>query len=119
MDIERGRKAGGSFVVDWNDVPVEKTLTGFRRQPFDRPTAMYRRFEVHVSTLNAGLTNHAPHTHRAEEFILMRSGDLRMFIATPRHDATAGDLVFLASNVLHGGENLAAVPTEYFAMQGQ
>ena len=119
MDITRGRNAGGSFVVDWNDVPVEKTPTGYRRQPFDRPTAMYRRFEVHVSTLNPGLMNHAPHTHTAEEFVLMRSGDVRMFISTPRHDASAGDLIFLASSVLHGGENLTSVPTEYFAMQGQ
>ena len=118
-DVARGKIAGGSFLVDWNDVEVKKSATGMRRDIFDRPTSMFRRFEIHVSTLNEGLTNHATHTHRAEEFVVMREGRNEMIIDTPGHALAVGDVVFLASNVPHSLKNTGAGPTEYFAIQGQ
>jgi (S)-ureidoglycine aminohydrolase len=118
-DVARGKIAGGSFLVDWNDVEVKKTATGMRRDIFDRPTAMFRRFEIHVSTLDEGLTNHPTHTHRAEEFVLMREGSDEMIIDTPGHALAVGDVVFLASNVPHSLKNTGRGPTEYFAIQGQ
>ena len=118
-DVARGKIAGGSFLIDWNDVEVKKTATGMRRDIFDRPTAMFKRFEIHVSTLNEGLTNHATHTHRAEEFVVMREGSNEMIIDTPGHALNVGDIVFLASNVPHSLKNTGTGPTEYFAIQGQ
>ncbi|MEO5817941.1 MAG: cupin domain-containing protein [Gemmatimonadaceae bacterium] len=118
-DVARGKIAGGSFLVDWNDVDVKKTATGMRRDIFDRPTSMFRRFEIHVSTLNEGLTNHVTHTHRAEEFVVMREGRNEMIIGTPGHALAVGDVVFLASNVPHSLKNTGSGPTEYFALQGQ
>ncbi|MDB4892350.1 MAG: cupin [Gemmatimonadetes bacterium] len=118
-DVARGKIAGGSFLVDWSEVEAKKNATGMRRDIFDRPTSMFRRFEMHVSTLNEGLTNHAVHTHRAEEFVLMREGSIEMVIDTPGHPLTAGDIGFLASNIPHSARNTGAGPTEYFAFQGQ
>jgi (S)-ureidoglycine aminohydrolase len=118
-DVARGKIAGGSFLVDWSDVEAKKNATGMRRDIFDRPTSMFRRFEIHVSTLNEGLTNHATHTHRAEEFVVMREGSNEMIIDTPGHALAVGDIVFLAANVPHSLKNTGAVPTEYFAIQGQ
>lgn len=115
---ERGQAAGGSFVVDWDSVPVQTTPTGFRRNICDRPTAMFPRFEMHVSTLNAGLTNHAAHTHRPEEFVLMLKGHVNMLIGEGRHDASVGDLIFLASQLPHSLDNTGTGPAEYFAFQG-
>ncbi|MEO8334821.1 MAG: hypothetical protein ABI664_07605 [bacterium] len=43
-DVGRGMIAGGSFLVDWNDLEVKRNATGMRRDVFDRPTAMFRRF---------------------------------------------------------------------------
>ena len=118
-DVARGKIAGGSFLVDWSEVEAKKNATGMRRDIFDRPTSMFRRFEMHVSTLNEGLTNHAVHTHRAEEFVLMREGSIEMVIDTPGHALIAGDIGFLASNVPHSARNTGTGPTEYFAFQGQ
>ena len=117
--VARGKIAGGSFLVDWSEVEVKKSATGMRRDIFDRPTSMFRRFEIHVSTLNEGLTNHATHTHRAEEFVVMREGSNEMIIDTPGHALAVGDIVFLGSNVPHSLKNTGAGPTEYFAIQGQ
>lgn len=118
-DVARGKIAGGSFVVDWNSVEAKRNAAGMRRDIFDRPTSMFRRFEIHVSTVNEGITNHATHTHRAEEFVLMREGSNEMIIDTPGHALAVGDVAFLASNVPHSLKNTGTGPTEYFAIQGQ
>jgi (S)-ureidoglycine aminohydrolase len=119
VDLERGRDAGGSFLVDWDDVTMQETETGGRRQHFDRPTAMFERFEMHVSTLNEGLTNHAAHTHRAEEFVLVIKGQVEMLVGEAYYKASAGDLYFLASLIPHALNNVGSGPTEYFAFQWQ
>jgi len=115
----RGQHAGGSFLVDWNDVAMQETATGGRRQHFDRPTAMFERFEMHVSTLNEGLTNHAAHTHRAEEFVLIIKGEVEMLIGDAYQKASPGDLIFLESMIPHTLNNIGRGPTEYFAFQWQ
>jgi (S)-ureidoglycine aminohydrolase len=117
--VQRGLTAGGSFIADWNDVAVKPSATGLRRDIFDRPTAMFARFEMHVSTLNEGLTNHAVHTHRAEEFVVMMKGGAEMVIDDPGHRVSAGDVVFLASNIPHSLKNTGAAASEYVAFQGQ
>ncbi|WP_317046634.1 cupin domain-containing protein [Spirosoma pollinicola] len=55
VDAERGKKAGGSFWIDWNGVTFQPHDKGGIRRMFDRATAMTRRFEMHVTTLNQGL----------------------------------------------------------------
>jgi (S)-ureidoglycine aminohydrolase len=116
-NVERGREAGGSLMLDWDDVAVEPGEKGARRSFFDRGTAMFERFEMHVTTLNEGLTSHAPHTHAAEEFILIRQSDVEESIDGTLHPATAGDLIFLASESLHGITSTGTGPAEYFAFQ--
>lgn len=119
VDAARGRKAGGSFLVDWDDVVMRETETGGRRQIFDRATAMFDRFEMHVSTLKEGLTNHAAHTHRAEEFVLVIEGEVEMLIGESYQKASVGDLIFLESMIPHALNNIGSGPAEYFAFQWQ
>jgi (S)-ureidoglycine aminohydrolase len=118
-DIERGKNAGGSMFVNWEDVEFNKTEIGGRRQNFDRATAMFDRFELHTSTLNEGLTNHKAHTHRAEEFVLVIKGEVQMLIGDKYYKAGKGDLIFLESNIPHSLDNVGKGPTEYFAFQWQ
>lgn len=117
VNVERGKQAGGSFMVNWNDVVMQKSEIGGRRQNFDRATAMFDRFEMHVSTLNAALTNHQTHTHRAEEFVLIIKGEVEMQIDDSWHKASAGDVIFLASEIPHALRNIGSEQTEYFAFQ--
>jgi predicted alpha/beta superfamily hydrolase/quercetin dioxygenase-like cupin family protein len=119
MDTARGSAAGGSFTVNWDTLTIQQTGKGEKRQLFDRGTALFSRFEMHATTLNAGEVSHAPHVHRQEEIILLRQGQVTMQIGDKFYPAAAGDLVFLPSGVLHALKNTGAGPCQYFALQWQ
>lgn len=117
VDLARGQKAGGSFWVDWNDVAFNPHDKGGIRRMFDRPTAMTKRFEMHVTTLNQGLWSHPPHTHRAAEILLMKDNSSQESIDGKLYAATTGDLIFLESNVPHALQNTSQGSCTYFAFQ--
>ena len=116
-DAERGKKAGASFVMNWNDMVVKKTDKGSTRQLFDRQTAMLNRFDIHVTQLNEGFNSHPPHTHKNEEIILMLDGNAEMSIANDHPKANGGDVVFLTSLIPHNLTNIGKTPCLYFAIQ--
>ncbi|QJW90872.1 cupin domain-containing protein [Spirosoma taeanense] len=117
VDLERGRKAGGSFWIDWKDVAFHPHDKGGVRRMFDRATAMTKRFEMHVTTLNQGLWSHPPHTHRAAEILLMVDNSAQESIDGRMHSAKAGDLIFLESNVPHAIQNTSPGSCTYYAFQ--
>ena len=113
----RGNEAGGSILLDWNDVEVHANDKGARRQQFDRATTMFSRFEMHVTTLNEGITSHPPHQHREEEFILVLKGDVEEYIDGKTYQATAGDVIFLDAQSMHNIRNAGNGQAEYFAFK--
>jgi (S)-ureidoglycine aminohydrolase len=119
VDPARGLHAGGSFLVDWNGLIAKKNAKGERRDVFDTPTTLFSRIDMHVTTLNPGEVSHAPHVHRQEEIILLRKGDVQMQIGDQFYKASAGDLIFLSSGVLHALRNTGSGPCEYYALQWQ
>lgn len=119
LNAERGKNAGGSFMIDWNDMAMVSSEKGGRRNTFDRATSMFSRFEMHVTTLNKGLVSHAPHQHKAEEIIILIKGKAEMQIGDTHTKMEPGDLVFLESQVLHALKNVGDEPCEYFAFQWQ
>jgi len=118
-DKERSMKAGGSFMINWNDIAykLHDNGKGGVRQFFDKQTLMLSRFDIHVTTLNEGFKSHDPHTHKNEEIILMIEGNGEMQIGTEHQKANGGDIVFLNSMVLHNITNIGKVPCLYFAIQ--
>lgn len=117
VDRERGQQSGGSFWIDWNDVVFQPHDKGGIRRLFDRATAMTKRFEMHVTTLNKDLWSHPPHTHRAAEILLMIDSSAQESIAGKLQPATVGDLIFLESNVPHAIQNTSRGSCTYFAFQ--
>ncbi|MBC7570568.1 MAG: cupin domain-containing protein [Spirosoma sp.] len=109
--------AGGSMWVDWNDVAYQPNQKGGIRRIFDRATVMANRFEMHVTTLNAGLWSHPPHTHRAAEILLPIDNMAQESIDGKLHPASTGDVIFLESDVPHAIQNTSAVGCTYFAFQ--
>ena len=79
-DMDRGKNAGGSIVKSWYKIDFKPHDKGGIRNYFERPTAMSKRFEMHVTTLKAGIKSHEPHIHRAEEIVLMIDGNTEMQI---------------------------------------
>jgi len=117
INIERGVKAGGSFITLWDNIKFKPHERGGVRQFFDRPTAMLDRFDIHVTQLNVGFKSHEPHTHVNEEIILMLDGNGEMQIGTDHQKANPGDVVLLGSNILHNITNVGSIPCLYFAIQ--
>jgi (S)-ureidoglycine aminohydrolase len=116
---EGATKLGGSFIVNWDTVAVHKNDKGQHRDVFDRATSQFARFDVHATTLNAGQVSHAPHTHRAEEMIVMIKGNVQMQIGNKFYKSSAGDVIFLESEILHALNNTGNSACEYFAFQWQ
>lgn len=116
-DAARGQAAGGAFLRDWPAFQLTKTDKGETRPVFDRPTSMFPRFDVHATVLNARLASHPPHTHRAEEIILMIQGRGQILIDKTSYPAAAGDVVLLRATVPHAFTNTSAAPCSYFAIQ--
>jgi (S)-ureidoglycine aminohydrolase len=107
------------FILDWTKMPVQHTPKGETRQIFSQPTPWLTKIDLHATTLNPGEVSHLPHTHRAEEIILMRTGNVQMYINGKYYPATDGDLVFLPSGNPHALENHGTQRCEYFALQWQ
>ncbi|HEY8969606.1 MAG TPA: cupin domain-containing protein [Puia sp.] len=113
---DQGR-AGAPSLIDWPEMVMKRTEKGESRQIFNRPVTWLGRLDMHATTLNPGEVSHAPHTHRAEEIILLRSGNVEEYIGGKYYKASAGDLIFLPSGVPHALENKGTGPCEYFALQ--
>jgi (S)-ureidoglycine aminohydrolase len=114
---ERARDAGGSFMLDWNDLKTSTTGKGYRRDFFNRATSQLAQFEMHTTALNADSVSHAPHTHVQEEIILILRGNVTMHIDGKLYPASPGDVVFLPSHVPHALMNTGKEQCEYFAFQ--
>ena len=109
--------SGVSEMYNWNEIVYKPHEKGGRRDFFDRPTSMFSRMEMHVTTLNTGLKSHEPHKHLAEEMILIVDGKVQMQIGDGRYDGSKGDLFFLPSNQLHNLTNTDNKSVTYFAFQ--
>jgi (S)-ureidoglycine aminohydrolase len=124
VDLERGKKAGGSLMINWDEVPFKPHDKGGRKDFFNRPTSMTKRFEMHTTTLNEGLMSHPAHTHKAAEIIFLvnsqgneATSQAQETIDGTWQDAKVGDIIFLQSNSLHGIRNSGKGTCTYFAFQ--
>jgi (S)-ureidoglycine aminohydrolase len=119
VDKARAAKAGGSLMIDATEVAYKEGPKGGKKQYFERATGVMQRLEMHMTILNEGLKSHDPHTHFAEEMMIVISGVVDIQIGEEHHTASAGDLVFINSGILHAPANAGKGPCSYFAIQFQ
>ncbi len=117
MDMARGQASGGSFVKDWKKIPFKPHDKGGIRNYFEKKTAMSKRFEMHVTTLKEGIKSHEPHTHRAEEIVLVIENETEMQMDDKFYKGGPGDIYYLGSNVSHAIRNDGKGTCTYFAFQ--
>ena len=116
-DSQRGRLGGSSFMMDWYDMEYRPHERGGVRQLFDRKTMMMNRFDIHITSLNPGISSHPPHTHVNEEIILMLDGEGEMILGDKKQRIVTGDAAWVESMIPHNITNIAKRPAVYFAIQ--
>ncbi|HWA09217.1 MAG TPA: cupin domain-containing protein [Opitutaceae bacterium] len=107
----------GTIFVDWDSIPVRTTASGFSRAVFDNPTPTLEKFEMHITTLNGGMTSHPVHHHAWEEMLLVKEGTVEVSINGQLQRAGPGALIFYASHDVHNIKNAdAEKPATYYVM---
>ncbi len=107
-----------SFVRLWEDVPFKTHEKGGVRNFFKQATSETQVLDMHVTTLNAGLKSHDPHTHKAEEIVVMIEGHTEMQIGDQFYQGKSGDVYFLGSMIPHAIRNTSFdKPSTYYAIQ--
>ena len=74
---------------------------------FAAPTATLDELEYHTTTLKPGGSPHAPHTHKNEELLIIKDGEVEAYVNGEWKPAPTGSLVFFASMVPHTVRNRA------------
>lgn len=116
-DTKRGKKNGGSSIIDYKALVYKEHDKGGIRNYFNRATAMCPYYEMHVTNLNQGIKSHDPHTHFATEIILITEGTTEMEMGNQKLKAKAGDVYFVPANLPHAIRNIGDRQAQYFAYQ--
>jgi XRE family transcriptional regulator, regulator of sulfur utilization len=109
----------GSAVFDWNAMTVNKTSVGEYRQVIKHPIATLDELELHVTTLNPGLSSHAPHQHVNEELVIIREGTVEVLSNDKWVKVGPGSVVFNASSSPHALRNVGSIPAVYHVINWQ
>jgi quercetin dioxygenase-like cupin family protein len=103
----------GSHVFDWNSFVDKPNATGSVRTVCSTPTATLENLEMHITTLNPGMSPHAPHRHPNEELIILRQGTVETLSNGEWVRVGPGSVIFNGSNQLHGFKNVGTEPAIY------
>jgi quercetin dioxygenase-like cupin family protein len=103
-----------SRVIRFKDLPVVKLDNGGTQRPVMSGTLPTGEFiEVHETVLPAGETPHPPHKHPNSEWLFIQSGKLEYNDNGKIIAVGPGDIVFSASNVSHGLNNIGTADATY------
>lgn len=73
--------------------------------------------EVHETGLPPGQMPHPPHKHRNSEFVMIREGHVEYWGPDGKREPMGpGDLVFTASDQMHGMKNVGDTMATYFVV---
>jgi len=106
--------ASGAF--NWNDLAARSLSFGQQRPVFRSPTATLDELEIHITTLNPGQAPHPPHRHAYEEMMLLKEGSLEATVNGRTLALSAGSVLFIAPNDLHGWRTNGTTPATYFVL---
>ena len=105
-----------STVFDWSPADAKPNDWGAVRQVMRAATPTLDELEIHISTLQAGKSPHAPHQHQHEELLIVKDGTLETFQNGVTRRVGPGGIIFQASNELHNVTNVGQSPASYFVI---
>ena len=109
-------KALPSKAYKYEDLPVKVNGENQSRQVFTGETHSGFPVDLHITELGAGQAPHEPHKHVHEELLMLQTGVLDATITGKTTRVTAGSVVYLASNDLHGWRNPGPGTAQYFVI---
>ena len=110
-------KLSVSKVFAYDALPVIKESNGHEMRRVMSGTLPTGEFiEIHESVLPAGKMPHPPHKHPNTEVLFIQSGKLEYIDVDKPIRVGPGDIVFSASNVLHGLSNIGDTPAAYIVV---
>lgn len=106
-----------SRVYRFSDMPVNHYPNGgWGRQILHGTLPTGEFVEAHETMLPAGQMPHPPHKHRNTEFVLIRQGSLEFLNEGVAEPVGPGDVIYTASNRMHGLRNVGSAPALYFVV---
>lgn len=112
-----GRPILHSALFNWEQMKVEETPTGAKRNVFVDRTATLDQLSCHATTVNPGQASHAPHKHVEEELIIIKEGTFEVMQNGKVSQAGPGSVIFEASNEMHGMRNVGDTPGTYYVVK--
>jgi quercetin dioxygenase-like cupin family protein len=103
-----------SKAFPYDDLPVRANGPNKSRAVLKGETHSGFPIELHLSELAAGQAPHPPHKHVHEEVLMLQDGVLDATINGETTRLTAGSVIYLASNDLHGWRNPGPGRAQYF-----
>jgi quercetin dioxygenase-like cupin family protein len=107
-----------SKVLRYADLPVRKFPNGGEQRRVLIGTLPTGEFlEVHETMMPAGQMPHPPHKHPNSEMLFIQTGAVEYIDENGKHiPAGPGDIVFTASNQMHGLINPGTTPATYIVV---
>ncbi len=97
-------------------LPIKQSAVGSSQAVVHGTLVTGESVELHNTVLLAGHEPHPPHQHPHAEFLFLKEGQVDWLIDGQHQPALAGDILYAASNVLHGLRNTGTVPAKYFVL---
>ena len=112
-----GAMLSDSKVIPFASLAVRKFPNGGEQRRVIAGTLSTGEFiEVHETMLPAGQMPHPPHKHPNSEMLFIQTGSLEYDDDGKLTPVGPGDIVFSASNKMHGLKNVGTTPATYIVV---
>jgi quercetin dioxygenase-like cupin family protein len=113
----QGAMLSTSRVIKYADLSVRTFPNGGTQRKVMSGTLPTGEFiEVHESMLPPGQMPHPPHKHPNTEMLFIQNGTLEYLDAGKPVPTGPGDIVFSASNIMHGLKNVGTTDANYIVV---
>ena len=113
-----GAMLSDNRVIKFSELPIRKLSNGGQQRRVIEGTLTTGEFiEVHHTVLPANQTPHPPHKHPNSEMVFMQTGHVEFIDEDGKAiPAGPGDIIFTASNRMHGMRNTGGTAATYMVV---
>lgn len=107
----------GSAIIDCDHAATTPTDTGSRANILDRPTLTFKRFVIHITTLNEGQHTKPAMLDDGNELFIVRSGSLEATVNGISCRLREGSFFYCAPNDRRALRNVGKGPASYLVLK--